>query len=407
MKTKVLIVLGIGIIGIIVVGIISSILVADISSSAQQNACEEIDGRWTADQCAIRQEAFDFFNLTCDPGTVLGDGTCQSNGIKLILESYVEPILNTNQVIVKNSPAYDICSNLALECNYDDGTTSYVGTKKGDEIIVLLHLEGRGQNYTIHLDAEAAENMDGNYIRDIEVTAEDKLVDYSVDKDGKIDLFNIPLPIDEKYDFVDYGKLGYLVAENDLKSKLEQKNIAYSEDNYTFREGFTLTSYPPHSGYCALVKSDNGEDYWYEGGFHRDTLSRSKLHDSNPNSCEPNSHSCTCFIIKEHAINNVGMLSYFDEPQEKAVAKLLQEYLTFTKVSNVPNQFIVGKYNFDYDGDYVSFCGKFVEPNTRNTFEGAIKDSEVTSFGMRPPMELCAINDDATVYDFEYLGNED
>ena len=392
---------------VVAVTFVSLFLDTNNFSDLQQNACEKIDGRWAVDHCIIRQEAFDFFNLTCDNGTTLEDGTCQSNGIKLVLESYVEPITNTNQVLVKNSPAYDICSNLALECDYDNGTTSYVGIKKGDEIIISLDLEGRGQNYTMHLDAAAVENMDGNYIRNIEVTTEDKPIDYSVDNDGKIDLFNIPLPIDEKYNQVDYGKLGYLVAENDLKSKLQQRNIAYSEENYTFRQGFTLSSNPPHSGYCALVKSDDGKDYWYEGGFHRDTLSRSELHNNNPNSCEPNSFSCTCSIIKDYAIDNVGTLSYFDELEERATAKALQEYLKFTKVSNVPNQFVVGKYNFDYDGDYVSFCGKFVEQIARNTFEGAIKDNAVTSFSLRPPMELCAINYGAIVYEFEYVGNED
>ena len=375
-------------------------------SNGQQSACEAMDARWNMDHCIIREESFEFNNLTCDPGTVLEDGTCHSNGIKFVLESFVEPIPNTNHVKVMRSPAYTICMDLALECDYENSSTSFAGTKKGEEIIISLYLEGRGQNYTIHLDAAAVENMEGNYIKNIEVTTEESPVDYSIDKDGKIDLFNIPLPINEKYNFVDYGMLGYLVAEHDLKSKLVERDIVYFEENYTFQEGFTLDSYPPHSGYCALVESDKGKDYWYEGGFHRDTLTRSELHDDNPNSCEPNSFSCTCSIVKQQAIENIGKLSYFDKAQEAFVGKKLQEYLAETKVSNVPNQFVVGQYNFDYDGGFVSFCGKFVESNPRNTFEGAIKESIVTSFSMHPPMELCAINDDAVVYEFKYLGSE-
>jgi hypothetical protein len=99
-------------------------------------------------------------------------------------------------------------------------------------------------------------------------------------------------------------------------------------------------------------------------------------------------------------------LSYFDGVEEDFVGKKLQEYLAETKVSNVSNQFVVGKYNFDYDDDVLSFCGKFVESDVRNTFEGSIKDSKVTSFSIRPPMELCAINDNAVIYEFEYLVNE-
>ena len=376
-------------------------------SNEQQTICESMDGRWSTDHCVIREDAFNFSNMTCDPGTVLEDGTCHSNGIKFILESFVEPIPNTSHVKIMRSPAYDICMDLALECDYDNSSTSFMGTKKGDEIIISLYLEGRGQNYTIHLDADAVENMDGNYIKNIEVTTEDKSVDYSVDEHNKIDLFDIPLPIDEKHDRVDYGELGYLVVEHDLKSKLAREKIEYSEGKYVFQTGVTLTSYPPHSSYCGFVESNKGDVYWYEGGFHRDTLTSSGLLEDNPHSCLPNSYSCTCSIVQQHAIENVGELLYFDKAEEEFAGKALQEYLAETKVSNVPNQFVVGKYNFDYDGEMVSFCGKFVESNPRNTFEGAIQESKVTSFSMRPPMELCAISNDATVYEFEYLGNED
>ena len=375
-------------------------------SNDPQTICESVDARWDADHCIIRQESFDFNNLTCDPGTVLEDGTCHSNGIKFILESFVESIPNTNNVQVMMDPAYTICSDLALECDYENSSTSYVGIQTGDEIIIPLYLEGRGQNYTIHLDASAVENMDGNYIRNIEVTTENKPVDYSVDEYNKIDLFSIPLPINEKHNRVDYGKLGHLVVEHDLKSKLAKEKIEYSEGKYIFQEGFTLTSYPPHSGYCAFIESDDEEDYWYEGGFSRDTLTASELYGDNPHQCKYNEHSCTCNIVQQQAIENVGILSYFDTIEEEFVGKSLQEYLAETKVSNVSNQFVVGKYNFDYDDDVISFCGKFVESNPRNTFEGAIKESKVIGFGMRPPMELCVINNDAIVYEFRYLGNE-
>ncbi len=375
-------------------------------SNDPQTFCESMDARWDTDHCIIRQESFEFNNMTCDPGTVLENETCHSNGIKFVLESFVEPIQNTNNVKVTGSPAYTICMDLALECDYENFSTSFVGTKKGDEIIIPLHLEGRGQNYTVHLDAAAVENMDGNYVKNIEVVTEDKPVDYSVDEHSKIDLFSIPLLIDKKYNHVDYGKLGHLVAEHDLKSKLVEKNIEYSKGKYIFQNGFTLTSYPPISGYCAFIESDDGEDYWYEGGFSRDTLTFSKLHDSNPHLCKTNEGSCTCSIVKQQAIENVGVLSYFDDIKEKSVGNALQKYLTETNVSNVSNQFVVGKYNFDYDDDVISFCGKFVESSPRNTFEGSIKESKVTSFSMRPPMELCAINDDAIIYEFKYLENE-
>jgi len=374
-------------------------------SNDPQTICESMDARWDVDHCIIRQESFDFNNLTCDPGTVLEDGTCHRNGIKFILESFVEYIPNTSQAKIMRDPAYTICMDLALECDYENSSTSFMGIKKRDEIIIPLYLEGRGQNYAIHLDAVSVESMNGNYIRSIEAVTEDRQVDYAADENNKIDLFSIPLPIDGKYNQVDYGELGHLVVENDLKSKLIKEKIEYSEGKYIFQEGFSLDSYPPQSGYCAFIESDDGEDYWYEGGFSRDTLTISELYDDNPRQCKHNEYSCTCNIVQQQAIENVGVLSYFDGIEEEFVGKALQEYLAETKVSNVSNQFVVGKYNFDYDDDGISFCGKFVESDIRNTFEGTIKDSKVTSFSMRPPMELCAINDDVIVYEFKYLGN--
>jgi len=399
MKSRLLIIFGI----IFTTGVIASFL---FFPNEQQTTCESVDGRWDTDHCVIRPVVWDSNNLTCDPGTVLENETCYSNGIKFVLESFVEPIPNTNYVKVMRSPAYTICMDLALECDNENSSTSYMGIKKGDEIIISLYLEGRGQNYTIYLDAASVENMDGNYIRNIEVTTENKPVDYSVDENNKIDLFSIPLPINEKYNQVDYGELGHLIVEHDLKSKLAKEKIEYSKGEYIFREGVTLTSYPPHSGYCAFIESDDGEDYWYEGGFSRDTLTSSKLHDDNPRQCKHNAFSCTCSIVQEQALENVGVLSYFDVIEEEFVGKALQKYLTETKVSNVSNQFVVGKYNFDYDEDVISVCGEFVESSMRNTFEVSIKDSKVTSFSMRPPMELCAINNDAIIYEFRYLENE-
>ncbi|MGY5146574.1 MAG: hypothetical protein ACW9W4_01035 [Candidatus Nitrosopumilus sp. bin_7KS] len=400
MKTRLLIIVGIVLVSS------SLFLISNLFSNVNQTACEEVDGRWATDRCIIRQEAWDLFNMTCDPGPVLENNTCYSNGIKFVFESFVEYIPNTSQVKITRDPAYAICSDLALDCDHDNFSTSFMGIKKGGEIIIPLYLEGRGQNYTIHLDAYAVENLDGNYIRNIKVTTENKPVDYSVNKYNKIDLLEIPLPINEKYNQVDYGKLGHLVVEHNLKSKLAEENIEYSKGKYIFQEGLTLSSYPPSSGYCAFIESDDGEDYWYEGGFSRDTLTRSELYDSNPHACKHNEYSCTCSIVKQQVIENVGILSYFDKIEEEFVGKLLQDYLAETKVSNVSNQFVVGKYNFDYDEDVVSFCGKFVESDIRNTFEGTIKESKVTSFSMRPPMELCAINDDAIIYEFIYLGNK-
>ena len=58
-----------------------------MSDLGKQKKCEEMGGSWNADHCMITQETFDSNKLTCESGPVLEDSTCQSNGIKLVLES--------------------------------------------------------------------------------------------------------------------------------------------------------------------------------------------------------------------------------------------------------------------------------------------------------------------------------
>lgn len=327
-------------------------------------------------------------------------------GNNMVLQLKSNNILENNkQILIDQSTSRDICWALALECDYDDkSSTLFTGEMQDDDIIVSLHHKGRGQNYTIYLDADYIETRNGNPIKNIDVATNNMTVDYSVDNNGKVDLEKTPIPLNEKYDRIDYSRLGQLVAETDLKHKLSQKNIEYAEDDYIFTPGFSHDSFPPHTGYCAFVNASDGEDYWYTGGFHQDTLTSSKVHDENPHPCGPNEFSCTCFLSKQLAIENMETLSYFDTSEEKSVGQALQKYLVKTYVANVSNQFIVGKYNFDFGSDITSFCGKFVGKTTHVEFEGTIQDSKVSSFMLSYSPELCAISEDATTFDFTYLG---
>ena len=108
MKTRLLII----VIGLSIVGIFGGLYIANIiqnieaqksqeewrelrafvmSDLGKQKKCDEMGGSWNTDYCLITQETFDSNKLTCEPGPVLEDATCQSNGIKLVLESVIEP----------------------------------------------------------------------------------------------------------------------------------------------------------------------------------------------------------------------------------------------------------------------------------------------------------------------------
>ena len=301
---------------------------------------------------------------------------------------------DNRQIMIDGALAKHICSELILQCDNEDEHVSFVG-KKQDVHDVVVHIphEGRGQEYFVHISDDT--------IKDIKVvTTSNIAVNYSIDKNGMIDLDKIPILFDEQYGGIDYDELGYRVAEYDLKKQLSQKNIQYSEHDYLFIEGSTLESYPPHSGYCAFVKSLDGKKYWYGGWFHKDTLSTSKIHDHNPNPCKPNEQSCACNLQKKLAVNNLETFSYFDSSEEESVGNKLQSYLNTSNISNVSNQFVVGKYNLDKGLFVTPFCGKFVGKSVINEFAGSIQFGQVVEFGLGHIPELCAINDDASVYKF-------
>ena len=99
--------------------------------------------------------------------------------------------------------------------------------------------------------------------------------------------------------------------------------------------------------------------------------------------------------------NNVDELSYLTLSEEEDIGKAVQSYLGTAHVSNVSDKFIVGKYNIESDFTIVPYCGEFIEDKRETYFEGYIQFSKVIDFGLKSKKPiLCAINDDAAVYEF-------
>lgn len=65
------------------------------------------------------------------------------------------------------------------------------------------------------------------------------------------------------------------------------------------------------------------------------------------------------------------------------------------------DKFIVRKYNLATPNT-IPYCGKFVDESQNVYFHGHIQKSEVIDFGLafKKP-KLCAINDDAKIFNFE------
>lgn len=204
-------------------------------------------------------------------------------------------------------------------------------------------------------------------------------------------------------DNIDYEKIGLLYSDNEFKSILKEKNIEYTENNYMVKQGMSLTSLPPQTGYCGYVLDDKEEDYWFSSGYTFPTFTSRGISDESPNPCKPNSHSCECNIELKLAEKNTKQLSYYDDIEVMEIGNIFRDYLNEGgKISNAPNLFTIGKYNLDMDSDVTTFCGQF-QGNGLGYFQGHIKDNKIIGFGgndkERPV--LCAINEDPIVFEFD------
>lgn len=232
------------------------------------------------------------------------------------------------------------------------------------------------------------------------VSFEQKQEPFLTDKNGKVDLSKINLP-PTKYGQIDFGKIGYLVSENEFKKILGGKNITYDSDDLVFIEGLSQLSYPPTTDYCGYVVSNDNQDYWFWSSYHNDTLLSAKFYNENPDPCKPSYVSCPCSLQRQLAEQNVKELSYLDDSEEESIGKTLKRYLSETPVANVSDKFIVGKFNFGLSLDTTPYCGKFVDENQNVYFEGHIQRSKVVGFELAfEKPKLCAISDDAKIFDF-------
>ena len=217
---------------------------------------------------------------------------------------------------------------------------------------------------------------------------------------GKVDLSRIS-PSTTQDGQIDYGKIGHMVSENKFKKMLDEKNIRYDSNDFILIDGITLTSYPPISGYCGYVIDTNNEDYWFSSTFHKDTITDYVIFEQNPEPCKPSTHSCFCSLQYNLAEKNLE-LSYFTTAEEETVGKLISNYLNHTKISNVSNQFVVGKYNLESESADIHYCGAFTWGVAIKHFEGYIKNGNVMDFGLASEKpKLCTINDNAKMFTFD------
>ena len=199
---------------------------------------------------------------------------------------------------------------------------------------------------------------------------------------------------------IDYEKIGLVESEDQFKKMLDEKNIEYSPDKFLLIIGMSLESLPPTTDYCGYVQDKNDIEHWFSSSYHYDNLSEPILFDKNPSPCQPNTISCFCSLQTKLAEMN-PQLSYFTKYEEETTGTAVSNYLDETRIANVSNQFIVGKYNLESSSADIHYCGKFTGGAGLRDFEGYIKNDKVVAFSLATEKSsLCAISDDAKTFTF-------
>ncbi|MGI0040720.1 MAG: hypothetical protein ACRD94_02010 [Nitrosopumilaceae archaeon] len=205
-------------------------------------------------------------------------------------------------------------------------------------------------------------------------------------------------------EFIDYERIGHFLSEAQFTNILTEKNVGYTPDNFLLIQGVMLPMGVPMIEYCGYVLDNSKEDYWFSSNYQGYNLTSYEIHDENPNPCMVGELSCGCLLQTQLEEKNLKELSYFDESQEAQVGKIFQDYLNEGyKVTNVPNAFVIGKYNLEIAPDITSFCGQFKGKGHERYFQGNIKDSKVLQWGLELDVKpkLCAINDNAQMFSID------
>lgn len=201
---------------------------------------------------------------------------------------------------------------------------------------------------------------------------------------------------------IDYEKIGHFLSEQQFQNILEEKNIQYDQEDFLLIQGMMLPMGIPAINYCGYVLSENNEDYWFSSNTLGFNLTSHDLFDENQEPCKVGEWSCGCALQTQLVEKNLKELSYFDESQETLIGNIFADYLNEGyKIANVPNVFVIGKYNLDIAPEVTSFCGQF-QGKLYWYFVGEIKDSQVIHFGLNTneKPKLCAIKDNPQNFTF-------
>ena len=225
----------------------------------------------------------------------------------------------------------------------------------------------------------------------------------------------VPYAENHNVSFTDDGDINYdlLIAKimpDHFEKILRDFGADVDSQDIVLNRGFHIAMYQPRSYNCGYVIDQNNKQvYWLEAAINSTHIEYAKSYAEIPRDDDHMSRYNDCFSPLEIKVAEIFLeeKSYFTPDEELRAAALVKHHLRGNENLN-EYQFTIGKFNFDYKDKHVlSFCGEFDGRITGSKYFSGIFDRHGNlSFGLNQSMSsLCAIGDDATLYDIKFKEN--
>lgn len=205
---------------------------------------------------------------------------------------------------------------------------------------------------------------------------------------------------------IDYDLLISKIMPEIFETMLRDQGVNIDRQDIVLNRGPQISMYQESSYNCGYVidYSDN-QVYWLEAAINSQEIQYTRIFTETPTPDVPDGieefNLGWCFgpLKEEVATVFLKEKSYLTEEEEAVVAAAIKHELRGN--SNLNDQeFVIGKFNFDYGKDVLSFCGKFEKPNIGlQYFVGSLKNGLLGNFSLEGSLSpLCAISDDVKIY---------
>jgi hypothetical protein len=213
--------------------------------------------------------------------------------------------------------------------------------------------------------------------------------------------YNVKFTHDGK---IDYDLLIKKIMPEIFQNKLQKLGVDIAQRDIVLNRGPQISIYQESSYNCGyVIDYSNNQVFWLEAGINSTDIQYTKIYAETPT---PNSNLDEfnlgwCFGPLKEQITLIFLeeKSYLTDNEESIVAAAIKHEL-----KGNPNlfsqEFTVGKFNFDYGVNTLSFCGEFQKVKAGlKYFGGTLKNNLLGDFHLDdslPP--LCAMRDDAKIH---------